>query len=101
MSTTKKAKRLSNHPGNKYKSMWFDLKYHNLWEVKVVYKPGESDLCSTQPERVDLPQSDFENNNDEIEVRNSDPQKRLKKEREDLQERRQRKGRERTGTVLN
>ena len=50
-------------------------KYHNLWEVKVVYKPSESDLRFT-----DIPHSNIANEQDNIELYDGDTQKYIETE---------------------
>lgn len=73
MSITKKAKNLGEDPGKKYKCIRMNSKYHNLWEVKVIYQPGESDLRST-----DFRPSNIANDS---EVYDGDTSERMDKER--------------------
>ena len=53
MSHTRRKKNTGPNPSQNYKCLRFDSKYHNLWEVKVIYKEGNFNCSTVDTEHVD------------------------------------------------
>ena len=83
MSTKKKAKNTGSKPSAKYSCIRFGSKYHNLWEIKVVYQPGESDVCTTRSERGDLLLSGVENTEPGLRLQVGDSERRIVSKKQD------------------
>ena len=53
MSHMRREKNTGPNPSKNYKCLRFDSKYHNLWEVKVIYKEGNFNCSTVDTEHVD------------------------------------------------